>query len=103
MFTPDFFEYFLLPVILLGTAALLIKVYRLRVLRNRHKQQVHPRYFRVFSEENIYSTTSEKKRKYMILSNRTTYVLYICLSIIGISILVALVQWLIKLTDVFFN
>jgi hypothetical protein len=85
---------FYLSAIFLIIAAVAIgyKRYRLTILRRKHNVHIQNSFFTLYPSEYIFSTTSSKKREFMIASNRATYISFISLGIIILIIVVVLIR-----------
>jgi hypothetical protein len=63
-------------------------------LRNKHQVNIRTGIFRLYSQEQIYTTHSERKKDFMVFSNGMTVVLFISILVIGMSLLVFLYSWI---------
>ena len=89
----------LLGLLFIAVTAIIYKTLRLKALRKKHHVQIHGHLFTLYPPEYIFSTTSEKKREFMIASNRATYISITCFVITAILIAILFGGKLIESAD----
>jgi hypothetical protein len=92
MGSPAISYYLILIFLIVAVVATAYKWYRLGILRRKHKVHLQNSLFTLYPAEYIFSTTSPKKRDFMIASNRATYISIIALGIMILIIVVVLIR-----------
>jgi hypothetical protein len=72
---------------------MMAKSFYLGKLRKTHQINIRTGIFRLYSQENIYTTHSEKKRDFMQFSNIATAIVFVCTIATAILLLLIIAGW----------